>query len=285
MRKGILYIATGSEYIQEAKRSAQYVRSVVDYPIALITDQQVNDYIFDEVIIDPEPQNTYIDKPRNLGRTPFDQTIFIDTDSYIINDVGELFDLLEFADLAAVVDPNEDALRLMNERYYDTLPESIPEYNTGMLVYSSAAVNNGFFQRWEENYSQDHSQDQISFRKTIAETDLQFTALSNVYNCLIDWPMQVTGEVKILHDISRKLTSENIEDVKNRINKSTEPRILYSGQDRVVYPLSEFGNRIAYILYTYNIFNYGIVNTSVKAIRSVCNNGIIKTLHKVKKNL
>jgi hypothetical protein len=281
--KGILYVGTGEEYRDGAKNSAKHVQTVVDCPIALVTDRGVPAGPFDEVIVDPDPQYSYVDKPRNLGRSPFSQTLFIDTDVYIVKGVDNLFEALEYVDLAAVVDPNEDALRLMNKRYYEDLPESIPEYNTGVVLYSRRAIEAGFFESWVENHSELHYQDQISFRRTLAESNIQFSPLSNVYNCLIDWPMQVTGEVKILHDISRKLDEDNVGEVTRRINRTTGPRLLYSGHDRIVYPLSEPGDALADLWWRYHPLKFRAFDLFTRGLRSLRRDGVVPTLRKALK--
>ncbi|WP_340101727.1 hypothetical protein [Salinibaculum salinum] len=242
MTDGILYVATGEEYINEAIQSARQTRAIMDFPIALVSHRDVDADVFDEVIIDSTPQYSYVDKPRNLPRTPFDRTLFLDTDVFLVDDVSELFDVLDHFDLAAAVDPNEAALRLKEFEYFDSLPAGIPEYNTGVILYDKSLVENNFFETWVSYHSDCHIHDQPSFRKTLSVIPVRFTAISTVYNCLINWPMQVTGEVKILHDIYGTVTQDNISDIEGRINRSKDPRILHTGRDDVSFPLSKWGD-------------------------------------------
>jgi hypothetical protein len=245
MEEGIAYIATGQEYVEEAIRSAEQTRRVIDRPIALITDQKVSNPAFNEVVIDKNPQHDYVDKARNLSKSPFDRTLFLDTDVYLIEEIDELFAMLSDFDLAATVDPNEHALRDLELQYYDEFPESVPEYDTGILAYADNERMDEFFDAWQRCYQDEHVHDQVSFRKALATTDVQFTALSNNYNCLINWPVGVTGDVKIIHDVNNKIRNRHdIERIAGRINRSSDARVFHSVRDHVAYPLSGSGDRL-----------------------------------------
>lgn len=283
MEKGILYIATGEDYIEEAKRSARQTRSVVDYPIAIISDREIECALFDKVLIDEEPQYKYFDTVRNLSKSPFEKTLYIDTDVYILDAIDELFQLLEYFDLAAAIDPNEAALRLENIRYFEDLPESVPEYNCGVLLYDENT--DMFFEKWEKEYSPKHYQDQVSFRKAIAETDINFSSISPIYNCFLDWPMQITGEVKIVHDLSGRITDNNLNSVISRINRTTSPRILHSSREGVAYPLSGWGDMTTRLLWRFNpivvieiLKRTQTYRLSSQFIYNLYKEGLIKTL-------
>lgn len=258
MESGILYIATGEEYINQAVKSAEWLIKVMDYPVAIIADRQVQHDVFDHVIIDSEPTNTYIDKARNLSMSPFEKTVFIDTDAYVLRDISELFELLDGFDLAAAVDPNEAALRYRGLRYFECLPDSVPEYNTGVLVYKKSDEMQRFLRSWVNEYSEHHHTDQVSFRKALFESSIEFTALSSLYNCLLNYPMQVTGEVKIVHDVGQGSLKHHdephtlIRKVDHRVNQSDGVRVLHSSRESTGYPLSTRGNHVTRILWLIN---------------------------------
>lgn len=251
MKRGILYIATGAAYIEEAKRSAQQVKSVSDIPIAIVSDEPVDSPWFDHEIVDENPQYDYLDKPRNLLKSPFEKTIFLDTDAYVLDTLDELFHLLDEIELAAVADPNEYMLRYKGDVEFPNIPDSAPEYNTGVLAYKQTTGVQDCFETWMSLCEAEQRNDQAAFRAALYSTELNFSSLSPIYNCLLGWPMQVIGPVKVIHD-SRGLvgTVVDLSDVERRVNRTTKTRILYNYGDRVYHPVSGTGNVITRVLST-----------------------------------
>jgi len=194
---GIYYIATGDDFVREAEISARSVRSAMpDVSIAIATDVDP-EFNFDHVIDIPEPEHSFADQIYNLHRSPFDKTLHLDTDIYIGTDASELFDLLDRFDIAAAYNHNREV--------YDPpgVPSSFPEYNTGVVVYENNRNFEDFLQEWEENYidlrTEENTQNQPSFRKTLYESDLRITTLTPEYNCMVRYPGHVRDEVKIAH--------------------------------------------------------------------------------------
>lgn len=292
-KKGVLYIATGERYVQQAKVSARITRENTDLPIAIVTDKSIDGDCFDYIIRDDNPTHTYIDKPRNISKSPFDRTLFIDTDAYILEDIDELFAVLDSFQIAACVDPNEVVLRYQEEVHHDDLPKSIPEYNTGVIVFRSDDDTLDFIEKWEKNCVGANTNDQIGFRKSLYESDVRITALSPLYNTLINWPVQVTGEVKIIHGVGGSISKrEKINKIEGRVNEYTGVRVLYScRKGRIVYPMSFIGNRLlkrlssinrkiydgVYRPYVYNpkiLYNAAVENTKENGIRNTLKKGV-----------
>ncbi|GAA0656234.1 glycosyltransferase family protein [Salarchaeum japonicum] len=238
---GLLYIATADEFLEDAREAAQSAKGVMDVPIGLVAHREVSDPVFDEVIIDDDPHDDFADKPRNLLKSPFDQTIYLDTDTYIIGDVSELFDLLDNFNIAAAVDPYEWELRYDREREFNGIPDSLPIYQTGVLAFDDSANTRAFLQKWYQiHQEQGFRRDQASFRRAIwEEKKLQLTALSPIYNCPVSWPIQVIGEVKVLHDGSPGDINnpEHAEVVGKRINHSNRVRVLIDRGFEIHTPL------------------------------------------------
>ncbi|WP_340101729.1 putative nucleotide-diphospho-sugar transferase [Salinibaculum salinum] len=289
--RGILYIATGPKYVRQAIVSAEKASEVTELPIAIVSDQDVDHPIFDYIIKDHNPKHSYIDKARNISKSPFDKTLFLDTDAYVLSDIMELFELLDEFELAAAVDPNEVVLRYSGERHFDNVPESVPEYNTGVIVYRNNERVNNLMQNWVSYCTTANPNDQIGFRKALYESDVRITALSPVYNTLINWPVQVTGEVKIIHGVGGSISdSSEVEKVADRVNKKTGVRILYSlRHGHVVYPTSKYGTIItrkysSIMRYTFDRIYTPFVHRPIyllnKRVQNVCDNGILNTIKK-----
>ena len=98
-QKGFITIATGST--QYYKLAANLLRSYRfncsdPYPFALITDRE-NTYTaeFDDIVLINDSSFSFMDKLRIFDLSPYDETIFIDSDSLAFADLNPWFSLFE----------------------------------------------------------------------------------------------------------------------------------------------------------------------------------------------
>ena len=126
---GILYVATGDKFVSEAAESARSLKSHMDVPVALITDQPEAPGVFNQLISIENPQYGFGDKVMNIHRSPFEKTVFVDNDTYFADEISEVFDLLDQYQLAAAHSPWRIAHPLP-----DT-PDAFTEYNTGVIAF------------------------------------------------------------------------------------------------------------------------------------------------------
>lgn len=195
--QGVLYIATGEEFVKEAEVSARSVSNVMsNIPIAIATDVEPS-FDFDHIINISNPHYGFQDKISNMSRSPFEQTLYLDTDIYMGSNVSELFELLNKFDLGLAYNHNREAYNPPE------VPDSFPEYNTGVIVYRNDENFRRFTETWEENHdeilSEVKTHDQPSFRKTLFDSDLRIATLTPEYNCMVRYPGHVRNEVKIAH--------------------------------------------------------------------------------------
>ncbi|MDL0121726.1 hypothetical protein [Halobacterium salinarum] len=239
---GVFYIATGEQFVEEAKSSAKSIRSAMpDTPIAIATDIEP-DFGFDKVINIEQPEYGFSDQISNLHRSPFRETIHLDTDIYIDSDVSGLFNLLSQFDIGAAYNHNREAYRLPK------IPNSFPEYNTGVIVYRNDENFRQFTRSWKENYteltSEENIQNQPSFRKTLFESSLRIATLTPEYNCMVRYPGHVRNRVKIAHsrllDIQTPGAGKSVDVV-----KATEKLNRYDGH-RLYLPNNRSGVSILY---------------------------------------
>jgi hypothetical protein len=194
---GILYVATGEEFVNEAELSARTVQAVMpDIPIAIATDVEPT-FDFDYVIEISDPAHGFVDKITNISLSPFDRTLYLDTDIYLDSDVSELFDLLDRFDIAVAHNHNREVYNPPG------IPASFPEYNTGVIVYENDSRFAEFASDWADNHAEIlatvETHDQPSFRKTLFESDLQIATLTPEYNCMVRYPGHVRNPIKIAH--------------------------------------------------------------------------------------
>lgn len=284
MEHGILYIATGPKYIEQAERSAQIAKQHMDIATAIVSDRDVDSPYIDHVIIDDSPHRSFADKPRNITKTPFDKTIYLDTDVYIIEDCSELFEMLNKVDIATCIDPNEFELRIEGKNP-DNIPKSFPIYQTGVIVYNSNRDVKQFFEKWYDVHIESKiNRDQISFRTTLYKTDIDLNifSISNNYNFLVGSPMRAIGKIKLIHDTKTDLHSiKEVNRYSRILNSSTNQRLIYSYADEIRSPSLLFRDYIfvviSYVLYLFDIF--------YMTAEYLIQNGITATIERIRRHL
>lgn len=236
--EGIYYIATGNQFVREAEVSAQSVRdSMPEMPIAIASDVEP-DFDFDYEINISEPEYGFVDQINHLHRSPFKQTIHFDTDIFVGSDVSELIELLGQFDICAAYNHHREACEMPG------VPDCFPEYNTGVLAYNNNEEFGDFTHQWKENYKEfvtdDNTQNQPSFRKTLYESDLRVATLTPEYNCMVRYPGHVKNKVKIVHSRLLNITTPgsnqqiNLECAIQQLNKYQDHRLYIPDNDQGV---------------------------------------------------
>ncbi len=190
MSKGLLLWSHGDQYDQEAQRALKRIAEVwPDIPVA-----------YDQRPIKGAPLLTRIEVMRE---TPFDRTLFLDADTWLVQPVPEMLDLLDKFDLAC-------SLAVVREVYPVDVPAAFPELSPGVLAFRSTRKVRDFMVVWGQNFWRDYqarggiSHEQVgffhsqpSFRETLYHSDLRFAVTPDEYN----WAGTgyVQSKVKIIH--------------------------------------------------------------------------------------
>lgn len=207
-QSGVLYVATNKErYIEEAIRSAQSVRQrSPQLPIALVTDnptyatargKMVIDEIIDMQSAVTGQHDSMIDKIRGFSRTPFQRTLFLDTDTYVLCNCTDLLDLLRRFQVVITHSHNRRAKeyktrnegslfgdKALEPMVTSAIPESFAPIQGGFLLYK---YEDGAVRDWiaalEEHYRlYRSSDDQVVMRRTLWDSNLSLYALPEEYN-------------------------------------------------------------------------------------------------------
>lgn len=211
IERGILFIATGPSYLAEAIGAARSVRKAwPGIPLTLMADEAPPAGCFDHVEI-VEAERSSRDKPRLMGRSPFEQTIFLDADIYCCAPLPELFDQLDRFELLAAYDDGRFSTKIDQatgeEQFVKVpgIPDSFPELNTGVMAFRRTAATAALFDRWLVEYDEvlngtlaDHH-DQPSFRASVYHSDVRFGILPSEYNFRLGCPGSARTQIKIIH--------------------------------------------------------------------------------------
>ena len=98
--EGIVYLAFGQKYQDEAKRSLRSLRKVSNVSTAVVTDRAWRDEPRPDQFVVREPVRSFRAKPLYVYRaSPFERTLFLDTDTVVGRDIAPVFGLLGYYDI------------------------------------------------------------------------------------------------------------------------------------------------------------------------------------------
>lgn len=183
MDKGVIYVATGSDYRDLALQSASSLRQVEpDLPIDLFTDapEAVSRDLFDTVHAVENPHRR--SKLDCMGLTRFDRTLYLDCDTLVTAPLGDLFDLLERFEMALAHDVRR-ASDLIREGLDHVTPYAFPQMNSGVVLYRRSDRVLGFLRDWARRFAEAGvARDQIILKDMLWQGDLVFYVLPPEFN-------------------------------------------------------------------------------------------------------
>lgn len=199
MTNGVLYIALEKSLLEELAISAESVKdSNPDLDIAVVTRSDLVEAVpdvVDDVISVEDSSGSFLDKVKYILETPFDQTLYLDTDTFITGNLNEVFELLDHYSLASCIAPHRQP-----DSNVQDIPASFPMHNTGVIAFSNTREVRDLFSKWfEETKKLDSYRDQQSFRKVLYGSDISRTTMPSEYNYRFIYPEYAGEKVKIFH--------------------------------------------------------------------------------------
>lgn len=179
--RGVVYIATGAAHTEAARASAASVRRTnPGLGIVLFSDQPVAGPEFDRVAAVAAPHIR--SKVDYLPETPFAETLYLDTDTRVLGDLGEMFRLLERFEMALAQRVHVPASPARSV-WRHAVPSSFPQLNGGVLLYRSSPAALGFLADWRAAYAEaGFKVDQITLRELMWASDIRFAVLPARFN-------------------------------------------------------------------------------------------------------
>ena len=178
--RGVLYIATGKKYIEASSESARSVKQHCDLPTHLFCDDP--DWAgasFDSVETIEHPHRR--SKVDLLLQSPFERTLFLDSDTRVVADISGLFELLDRFDLALA--HAHKRVKHADLFWRTRIPHSFPQLNTGVLLYRRSPPVDAFLDDWHRAFHEaGFPRDQITFRELLWLSDLRVFVLPPEYN-------------------------------------------------------------------------------------------------------
>ncbi len=238
MTQGAVYIITQDpRYVGLLMSSAASLkRAMPDLPITVFSQFPVESGLFEKVESVRPSQDGFYDKSRLIQNSPYDRTLLIDADTYVLQPVPELFSLLDQFDCAATHEEyvNTD----WHNRYPRTdIPASFPEFNTGVLMLKRSGRTGAMLEQWGKLYEQflrekpgEAINDQPFFRVAAYFSEVRFATLPREYNCKFRGQGYLNGPVKILHGhVGFELKADFALQATQALNASNRPRVYVAG--------------------------------------------------------
>jgi hypothetical protein len=193
MNSGVIYTAIGAKYIEQAKLSAKSIKNFCpELSISVYTDnlEQAKCDFFDEVIlvekINSPKHQRMLDRLLNWSKSPYDYTLALDTDTYILDDIQELFAVLEKFDLAICHGHNRVKRywrTILDNISLDSIPYAFAPVQGGLFLYKKSDQVEKFLQDLILLYKQKQViDDQVSIRELIWQSNLRVYILPPEYD-------------------------------------------------------------------------------------------------------
>jgi hypothetical protein len=234
--KGVVYIATGENCRAEAVKSAKSLKAHnQSIPIAIFSDKESVDPVFNFHFLIENPEFSTLDKVKNLWKTPFAKTLFLDSDTYVEEDLMDIFDVLDRFDF---VGTHEVARGYWYDEFQGQVPKAFCEFNGGVLLFRNRPEVVELLKEWHPMYLKTRewlskygtskwmlTNDQPSLRYLLYHRpEIKLWILPTEYNAIRINGTYLWGKVKIAHG------KGNIEDVAKRMNGlSNTERSFFQG--------------------------------------------------------
>jgi hypothetical protein len=202
---GIVLVAVGNECYKEAQICVKSIREIYkNLPITLFTDNSNEINGVDRTILVKPSNDMFLNKVEKLIESPYDKTLFLDSDTFLCSDIDDGFDLLDKFDMLFCHAP-------FRQTGYDIdIPEAFSEINTGVIFYKKNDKVQNFLKNWVSTYRLDldnksvlgYFNDQTSFLKCLYDDNhLKYYILPSEFNLRIVFPFLVggSGKIRILH--------------------------------------------------------------------------------------
>ncbi len=217
--RGFLYTAFGAKYVLEARVSARSVKAAdATAKICLVTDQAMEpDAEFDIVMPITSASTTetyaaldsgaYYRKIEQFARSPFDLTVYLDSDTYVPHPLTGLFDLLDRYDLLVTPDGNAEVNYAFEQQKepFSSIPPAFGAFNTGVFAFRKSPASLEFLRLWQQNHEthvrQHTTNDQPAFRLSLFQSQVRYHVLPVTYNWFswIPYFIPSGGRVMVMH--------------------------------------------------------------------------------------
>lgn len=209
--QGFLYIAFNKNFLDEAILSALSLKRNTKKKIAILTN--INDHrlnnIFDFIgIINPSNIRSKVDF---VSKSPFKKTIYLDSDTFIKNNIDDIFEILNNFDVVGCIDSARKRKYISDKiPEYSQIPYGFSEINGGVLGFRSNKKVIFFLETWKifffKYLKETSGWDQPSLRIALWNSKVKLHTLPPEYN------VRSKEIIKKIKKNKKKLGHEHMQD-------------------------------------------------------------------------
>ncbi|WP_246984057.1 hypothetical protein [Halorientalis marina] len=223
-----------------------------DLSVAVVTSRELRPSaeehdVFDDITVCDDPFDDIRDKHTNLHRSPYDKTLYLDTDTLVLDDLAPVFELLDRYDIAVTHAPFRQVISL------EGIPPAFPEVNGGVIAFRDSDAVARFLKQWRSYFTRQAKRgrpeaevqlpdadrleqipfgrlhDQPPLREALYESDVAVSIMPPEYN-FRGPAAYAQSTVSIMH-MGHSSKAKALASV---INERVEPRV-YVDWDRRLY--------------------------------------------------
>jgi len=242
--RGVVYLAIGERFVAETVVSSNSMRRHLNLPCTIFTNLPEDAALtgcFDQVVaIQASGRRAHRDKLVAMRASPYNETLFLDTDTFIGSAMDDCWKLLDRFDLAFAGD------RGYKDRFPSgtDVPDSFKEPNLGVLFYRRSNEMDDVFDKTLKLYDEfskkdpNFFNDQSPFRIILYHSHLRFSILTDEDNCRFANYGKLNGKVRVLHGRlkSGKFDEKTLSRLLERLNVTTVPRAFAAGKVIALWP-------------------------------------------------
>lgn len=171
-------------------------------------------------------EKRYRSKIETCLKSPFELSVFIDSDSRVLAPVSELFELLELVDIALAFADGREA---MQEPIFSFKAQGLPLSSSTIAFRKSRS--HGILERWLSEYEdgelfKNRGDQQYLSRLILLHEGLRFAVLPPEYRMNTNLPQTVSGLVRIVTGSAAK-SSLSVEELAEMFNGFVGRRALF----------------------------------------------------------
>jgi hypothetical protein len=240
INRGVIYCATNNVFFLEAALiSAIAFRQLnPDISVTIFCDASTYQKLpLEDVGIKLVKVSMEADRNKSLGFvsrnlktqlakiTPYQETLYIDSDMLPLKPIAHIWNYLSEADLAMVLDESPTIAQcdhIEKEEIDYTmriLPGSTPQFNSGFMLWRDNEETQALFEQWQQEWQCFQKHDQLAMARALATTRLKVAEIPVNYNIsLIDAEPSLLpkNEVYLLHCWGGQVTSGEYRRVAKR---------------------------------------------------------------------
>ena len=217
LKNGFMYIVFGESFNKEAKLSLEsLLKFNPEVNVAIFTDNvdMFKKFNTDNILLNKIRPKHIRAKVDYISRSPFSNTIYLDSDTLIVENIEEIFINFQRDDVLVTQCFERKRDKYSSIKEYALIPYSFTEVNGGFLGFNDSPATKKFLKIWKKKFYKyrkiTSGWDQISLRIALWTSEVKICNLPYEYNI-----RSIENRLKLLNN-------------KNQMGKKhLEPRIFH----------------------------------------------------------